>query len=393
MSFNFWNFLIGKKPDNSADFELKMSDFCQRLQELQLRTLAFQICVNMIANAIGRCEVRTYKNGKEVKEAEYWRWNVEPNNNQNSTAFWHKLVEQLYKHNEALIVEVGTRSTRPGLCVADTFSLESRRAVEHNKYSGVTVGDTQYSKTFDEKDVLHIVLNNSDIKVVLDGIAEAYAKAHRAALDAFNWGNGKHMKVSVGQIPSGEEDFEQKFMKMLNDQVKPFFGDGNTILPEFDGYTYSDLSLGSSLAAKSSDVNAMAEEVFNLTAQAFLIPVVLSNGKVEQTKDAHTRFLTDVIDPLCDQLAEEGNRKIYGYDEWADGTYMMVDSSAIIHFDIFGNAANIEKLVGSGAYSVNDVLRAAGHATISEPWADQHYMTKNIGTVQEVLSMGEQKGE
>ena len=58
-----------------------------------------------------------------------------------------------------------------------------------------------------------------------------------------------------------------------------------------------------------------------------------------------------------------------------------MDSSSIIHFDLFENAANVEKLVGSGAYTINDVRRAANQAIINEPWADEHYMTLNISTM------------
>ena len=55
-----------------------------------------------------------------------------------------------------------------------------------------------------------------------------------------------------------------------------------------------------------------------------------------------------------------------------------MDSSSIIHFDIFENAANIEKVVGSGIFSLNDVLRAANQTPIHADWADKHYMTLNI---------------
>lgn len=92
-------------------------------------------------------------------------------------------------------------------------------------------------------------------------------------------------------------------------------------------------------------------------------------------------FLTYVIDPLCDQLGEEITRKRYGFDEWKKGNFLRVDSSSIIHFDLFAQAANVEKLVGSGAFTINDVRRAANQASINEPWADEHYMTLNISTM------------
>ena len=110
---------------------------------------------------------------------------------------------------------------------------------------------------------------------------------------------------------------------------------------------------------------------------------VLVNGKVEGTADANTRFLTNCIDPLCDQLQEEITRKRYGYDQWKRGTYLRIDSSSIIHFDMFANAANVEKLVGSAAFSINDILRAANQPTIDEPWADAHFLTKNISTMED----------
>ena len=97
---------------------------------------------------------------------------------------------------------------------------------------------------------------------------------------------------------------------------------------------------------------------------------------------------------ICDQLQEEITRKRYGFGDWKQGNFVRVDSSAILHFDMFANAANVEKLVGSGAFSVNDVLRAANQATINEPWADEHFLTLNIARIQEAAQqMNAQKGD
>ena len=56
----------------------------------------------------------------------------------------------------------------------------------------------------------------------------------------------------------------------------------------------------------------------------------------------------------------------------------------MLHFDLFGNAANIEKLIGSGAFSINDIRRAAGLSIIAEDWADKHFMTLNISAMETV---------
>lgn len=49
--------------------------------------------------------------------------------------------------------------------------------------------------------------------------------------------------------------------------------------------------------------------------------------------------------------------------------------------------------MGSAVFSVNDVLRAAGLPTIPEPWADEHYLTKNIAALDaETVALGGAEG-
>jgi len=133
-------------------------------------------------------------------------------------------------------------------------------------------------------------------------------------------------------------------------------------------------------------VRKLAEDIFNFTARGFLIPVVLVNGSVEKTADANERLLTYAIDPLADQLQEEINRKRYGFEEWRDHrSHLRVDTSAILHFDLFAQAANIEKLIGS-CFTYNEIQRAVGGEEINEEWANTHFLTKNIGRVTDVLS-------
>ena len=77
--------------------------------EFQIRELCFWTCVNFVANAIGRCEVKTYVERTEARGREYYMWNVEPNTNQSSSAFWHKAIAKLFEENEALIIPTRKR--------------------------------------------------------------------------------------------------------------------------------------------------------------------------------------------------------------------------------------------------------------------------------------------
>lgn len=381
-ALNFFRWLRGSGTSPPQTVEVTCRELFEAAQEYQIRNLCFWICANMVANALGRCEFRTFRNHKEIQEREAYLWNVSPNVNQNSSAFLHKLVARLYENNEALIVDALPRGDLPSLVVADSWQQPEDWPSRQREYRGVQVGDYTYQYPFYENQVLHLQLNHCDMRPVLTGLYNSYIRLVQAAMQDYQWSHGKHWKVHINQIVGGDQEFPQKFQAVLADQIKPFLESSGAILPEFDGYTYEDVS-GSGGKGDTRDIRALIEDIFDFTARAFLIPAVLVNGSVEGTEDANTRFLTNCIDPLADQLQEEINRKRYGYDGWVRGDYLRVDTSSIIHFDLFANAANVEKLVGSGAYTINDVRRAANQAIINEPWANEHFMTLNISTMSE----------
>ena len=356
----------------------------EALLEYRLRELAFHTCVCMIANAVGKCEFKTYKNSEEHKGAEYYLWNVEPNANQNSTAFLHKLIYQLYTDNEAVVISHRRNDGKEFLAVADFFEKPLEHPWEEQGYRGIVIGEESYAKTFSEREVMHFRLNHHNIRPVVEQLSASYEKLMQCAAKNYTWGSGRHYKVHVGQIAQAKQpgadgkDWNTNFSEMMNAQVKPFLTSENGVLPEFDGYEYTDVGGNPDAQRSTRDIRALADDIFEFTARGFLIPPVLIFGDVADTKDAMTRWLTTCIDPLCEQISEESNRKRFGFWEWKKGNYMRIDTSAIMHFDLFGNAANIEKLIGSGAFSVNDVRRASGQTEILEDWAEQHFVTKNF---------------
>ena len=359
---------------------------CQELwdavQEYRLRELAFHVCVNMIANAVGKCEFLTFRNNKPIREGEYWLWNVEPNVNQNSTAFLHKLIYQLYSHNEALVIATKRRSGEEMLVVADSFHQEHHYPQKMNEYTQVTVGEVAYQKTFRENEVLHFRLNHKNVKPVLDAMTSSFNRMMQLAVKNYGWSAGKHMKVHVSQTSQGDEESQNQLRDILNNQVKPFFNSDSALLPEFDGYDYQEFPAKTSTPT-TRDIRSLADDIFDFTARGLLIPPVLIFGDVAGTQDAMTRWLTTGIDPLCDQLQEEINRKRYNVTLFSQGTYLKIDTTTIIHFDMFTNAAAVEKLIGSGAFSIDDVLEAAGKPAIGEPWSKAHWLTLNISPIEE----------
>ncbi len=378
--FNF----ARQAPDKSTKYhEITIKELCEATQEYKIRELAWLTCVDLVANAMGRCEIRTFENNKEVKKEEYYLWNIAPNAKQNSTEFMHQLISQLYEDNEVLILDEKD-GKYGGIVIADDWDQPDYDPRKETVYTNVKIGE-EIRERVSEKNVMHLRLNNKNVEPVIKAMFSSYLRMLNAAMKYYTQSTGQRWKVHVDQIMSGKDDFIETFQKQLEAQIKPFLQSDSSILPEFDGYEYKDVS-HSGGNATTRDVKALMDDVFEITAKALLIPNVMVSGQVESTKDANTRLLTNCVDPVADQLAEEGNRKRYGFRKWQNGDYMMVDTSSIIHFDLFSNAASIAKLVGSGTFSINDVLKAAGQPTINEPWANQHFITLNFGNMSEALS-------
>lgn len=371
--------------------EVDCRELFQAAEEYRVRELAFWCCVNMVANALGRCTFRTFRDGQEVREGEYFLWNVEPNVNQSSTVFLHKMVARLYQDNEALIVPTRKRDGADALVVADSWQEPLDYPSRQREYRQVSVGEVTYDKTFYEGDVIHLQLNHANMTPVIRGLYDSYVKLLSAAMKNYTWSNGQHWKVHVSQLASGQEGWAEQFQKVIEAQIKPFLNNGSAILPELDGWSYENVDKGFESGRDASHIRALVNDIFDFTADAFQIPPVLLRGQVEGTAGAESRFLSNCIDPLADQLTEEVTRKRYGYAAWQRGSSFLVDTSAISHFDIFSNAANIEKLIGSG-YSYNDVQRAAGAREIDEPWANEHFITKNFAEAGAALKGGSGDG-
>jgi hypothetical protein len=141
----FIGWLIDKlsgKPAPLSDITQYEAEYISLVGDIYIREMAFWSAVNIVANAVSKCEFKTFVNKKEIKGLEYYLWNVEPNRNQNSSVFLHKLIAQLYRKNECLVIEQNGQ-----LLVADNF-VRTPYALFDDKFTQVTVEDFTFQKTF-----------------------------------------------------------------------------------------------------------------------------------------------------------------------------------------------------------------------------------------------------
>lgn len=363
-----------------ATEEIPTEEFFNIVTEIHIRELAFYSCVNMIASSISKCEFKTFVENKEVKLQEHYLWNVEPNKNQNSSQFMHKLISQLYRDNECLVVESGGQ-----LLVADSFSVEEF-ALKENIFSGVSVGLFTFQRTFTMSEVMYFKLSEKDMRMVTNGIYEGYGKLIAYGMKAYQKSRGSRGVLNYKTLAQGDETGKKNFDDLMNNRFKKFFTAENAVLPLPIGYDYTDIGSKTYSDSSTRDIRAMADDISDFTAKAFGIPPALAKGDLAGIKDANDTYLTYCIDPLAHIIQEEANRKRNGYLNFSKGTYLKIDTKSIMHVDLLSVSTAIDKLIASGVFTINDIRKLVGDNEIEEPYGDTHWVTKNYSSIEDVLN-------
>lgn len=337
--------------------------------------LAMQIAVGYIASTISQCEIKTYEEGKEVHGELYYLLNVNPNPNQNSSQFMVDLIERYFYDNGALVVKFG-----PHLYVADAFS-EEENPTKENVFTSVSIEQMSVSRRFPANQVFYFQQSDRSIAQLVQLMYGEYGRVMGAAIDKFVSSNSDKFKLEIENIAAGDEEFQKTFRDVVSKQLKYFMESSRAVYPQFRGYNLQRLDSGTS--STSSDVIAMRKEVFETVAQAFKIPMSMMYGNITNMSEIVKVYLSICIDPLAQMISEELTRKTTDFESWSRGDRVVVDTSRILHVDILEVADEVEKLVGSGAFTINDVLRRCGYDTLPDEFADAHYLTKNIASMDE----------
>lgn len=372
--------LIGYKPVSVKEI-MEDQDVQNAAYELYIRELAFWTCVNKIANAVSKCEFKTYYHNKETKGKEYYLWNYEPNQNQNAAGFIYKLIAQLYRKNECLVVEINHR-----MYVAESY-IKEVYALRDHKFSGISFDGYTLQETLDMSDVMFFELNSTDMRKLMNGMYDSYSKLITYAQNAYQKSRGHKGILNIAGVAQEQDNFNETFEELMSTHFKNFFGKDNAVLPLFDGYNYQDISQNAKTYSTEStrDIKALADDIFEFTARAFSFPPSLAKGDVQDTTKATDELLTFAVDPLVKMIQQEINRKRNGKDGLKQGNYLKIDTLAVKHVDIFDIATPIDKLISSGAFTINDILQVIGKPKIDETWADQHFMTKNYSEIEALI--------
>ena len=337
----------------------------------------FSVCVGLIGNALAACEFQTYRRGEIYRGDEYYRLNIRPNGRQNAPEFWRQLVYRLYQDNEALVVQ----QWNEGLFVADGYSVRSD-GLRGNVYTQVAVGDVTLPGPFRESDVLHLSLGEIQVRKLNLVMAECYRKILEFTVSSYQKARGTRLLVDVEamaqQSGRNKDTFQENVSKLINRDMARLFKQANAAIPIFKGTKVTELGSKTYSAEGTRDIRAMVEDVTALMCRGFGIPPKLLAGDIAGIQEAERQFMTQCVDPLAAMIQAEVNGKRYTPQSYLEGDRMYINTKAARHigYNELGQVA--DRMLASG-WSPNEVRRMAGEPEINEPWANEHYVTKNNG--------------
>lgn len=402
---DFWKFIQGKlRGGKSIEVTSKdITEFIDREEwnRLALYEFALHSGINIIANALSACEVRTFKNWEEVYNNQHYLWNYEPNMNMNASQFKQKLVWSLIYKNECLIIQ-----TRKGdFLIADSYEHE-QYALYQDTFRNVTVGMDNgngisrpytFQKSFEMEDVLYYRLSNRNITALMNQLMDDYERLLESAVQKFYKSGGERGTVTIDANASTatygvKEDgtprsFNDVYRDLLNNQFKEYFKSPNAVLPLFKGFDYQ--TKGGETSKKSTseikDVTDITDEIYERVANALQIPPALLKGDVADVTALTKNLITFAIDPIAKMIETENNRKLYR-EEVLNGNYQMIDTSRIIHMTAAELATASDKMISCGGWNIDDIRRKAGDAPLNTEWSKKHFLTKNYEELNDLES-------
>ena len=180
----------------------------------------------------------------------------------------------------------------------------------------------------------------------------------------------------------------------MNEYFRSYFEPGNAVLPLSEGFDYNPGTAESTkkYSNEVSDVKSLFEDAITRACQAYKVPASLMRGDVAGVEAAISWLLTECIDPLTMQLSQLLTGGFYSSEQRINRCSIRVNTKSVEHTSLFKNAAGIDKAIGCGAVSINEVRRELGYQEIDEEFANKHYITKNYATA-DFVEGGENNNE
>ncbi|WP_288746333.1 phage portal protein [uncultured Enterococcus sp.] len=350
-----------------------------------LKIMAKNTVLDFVARTMSTLEVK-FKNKDSTANWEYIL-NVRPNRDMSAATFWEKFFYRLLDDNEVLVVFTDDNQ----LLIADDFS-RTEYAVYDDVFTGVTVKNYVFQKSFNMSDVVYIEYNNDKLERFTKGLFNDYSELFGRIVEIAMRNNQIRGSVeidSAGSINNEVGKDGKTRSERLQDYIDKVYNSFKTksvaIVPRAKGFTYEEYTNKQGVSNQSlEELNKMKTSLIDDVANAIGVPTALIYGEKSELDSNVKAFRQLCIAPLVKKLQDELMAKIITRQEYQKGERIKV--SNVLPKDLLDYATQIDKAVSSGTFLRDEVRETLDYEPLPNDEGQKLIITKNY---QETTKGGE----
>jgi len=352
-----------------------------------LKIMAKNTVLDFVARTMSTLEVK-FKNKVGTADWEYIL-NVRPNNDMSAATFWEKFFYRLMDDNEVLVIFTEDNQ----LLIADDFS-RTESAVYDDVFTGVTVKNYVFQKSFNMSDVIYIEYNNDKLDRFTKGLFEDYSELFGRIIEIAMRNNQIRGSVSINATATANEKKDEngktrteKLQEYVDKIYQAFKTKSVAIVAKVKNIDYEEYTNKQGVSNQSLDeLNKMKTSLIDDVANAIGVPTALIYGEKAELDSNLQAFRKLCIAPQMKKLQDELMAKIITKKEYKNGERIKV--SKVLPVSILENATQIDKIVSSGTFLRDEVREVTDYDPLPNGEGQQLIMTKNY---EKVTKGGENK--
>jgi HK97 family phage portal protein len=345
-----------------------------------LKIMAKNTVLDFVARTMSTLEVK-FKNKDGTADWEYIL-NVRPNNDMSAATFWEKFFYRLMDDNEVLVIFTEDNQ----LLIADDFS-RTEYAVYDDVFTGVTVKNYVFQKSFNMSDVIYIEYNNDKLDRFTKGLFEDYSELFGRIIEIAMRNNQIRGSVSINATATANEKKDEngktrteKLQEYVDKIYQAFKTKSVAIVAKVKNIDYEEYTNKQGVSNQSLDeLNKMKTSLIDDVANAIGVPTALIYGEKADLDSNLDAFRKLCIAPLMKKLQDELMAKIITKKEYQKGERIKV--SKVLPVSILENATQIDKIVSSGTFLRDEVREVTDYDPLPNGEGQQLIMTKNYEKV------------
>ena len=350
-----------------------------------LKIMAKNTVLDFVARTMSTLEVK-FKNKDGTANWDYIL-NVRPNSDMSAATFWEKFFYRLMDDNEVLVIFTDDNQ----LLIADDFS-RTEYAIYDDVFTGVTVKNYVFQKSFNMSDVIYIEYNNDKLDRFTNGLFEDYSELFGRIIEIAMRNNQIRGSVEIDSAGSINNEVgkdgktrSQRLQEYIDKVYNAFKTKSVAIVAKVKGFEYEEYTNKQGVSNQSLDeLNKMKTSLIDDVANAIGVPTALIYGEKAELDSNVKAFRQLCITPLVKKLQDELMAKVLSRQDYKKGERVKVTN--VLPKDLLDYATQIDKAVSSGTFLRDEVRETLDYEPLPKGEGQKLIITKNY---QETAKGGE----